>query len=460
MNIQEQIARLKALRDQKAAAQLAIQEKVAGEGRTKDAAEKEEFSGLTSEIQMIDEELADLEAMQSIQATKAAQVAGDNPISAAKARGALATGGAPAIHVDKEADEKFKGQQFTRLVIAKALARLEDRSPIAIAQERWGKSNPKLVEVLKAAVQGGSTDTWGAELVTINNRYNGDFIEYLYSKTVYDQLPLRTIPANVQIKGQDGAATAYWVGESKAIPATKADYMNVNMTPLKVAALAVVSNELLKYSDPSAEMLVRDALVQASSQRVDQTFISTAAAVSGVSPAGILNGVSPISSSGSDIAGLIEDIKALYAPFIAANNASGLSFVTTESLGKAISLMQTPLGAFQFPGIGANGGALLGDPVVTGGNVPAGALVLLKPSDIYRIGDTGIEVSISREAYIEQDTVPTGATDTPTAASANGTSMFQEESTAIKVVRPINFAKRRASAVQWINNADYGAVTS
>lgn len=460
MNIQEQIARLKALRDQKAAAQLAIQEKVAGEGRTKDAAEKEEFTGLTTEIQMIDEELADLEAMQAIQATKAAQVAGDNPVTAAKARGAIATGAGPAIHVDKEADEKFKGQHFTRLVIAKALGRLTDVSPVAIAQQRWGKSNPKLVEVLKAAVQGGSTDTWGAELVTINNRYNGDFIEYLYSKTVYDQLPLREIPANVQIKGQDGAATAYWVGESKAIPATKADYMNVNMTPLKVAALAVVSNELLKYSDPSAEMLVRDALVQASSQRVDQTFISTAAASAGVSPAGILNGVSPISSSGSDIQGLIEDIKALYAPFIAANNASGLSFVTTESLGKAISLMQTPLGAFQFPGIGANGGALLGDPVVTGGNVPAGALVLLKPSDIYRIGDTGIEVSISREAYIEQDTAPTGATDTPTAASANGTSMFQEESTAIKVVRPINFAKRRASAVQWINNADYGAVSS
>lgn len=460
MNIQDQIARLKALRDQKAAAQLKIQEKVAEEGRTKDAAEREEFSGLTSEITMIDAELADLEAMEAIQATKAAAVAGANPVTAAKARGAIATGGAPAIHVDKEADEKFKGQQFTRMVIAKALARLEDRSPIAIAQERWGKSNPKLVEVLKAAVQGGSTDTWGAELVTINNRYNADFIEYLYSKTVYDQLPLRTIPANVQIKGQDGAATAYWVGESKAIPATKADYNNVNMTPLKVAALAVVSNELLKYSDPSAEMLVRDALVQASSQRVDQTFISTAAAVSGVSPAGILNGVSPISSSGSDIGGLIEDIKALYAPFIAANNASGLSFVTTESLGKSISLMQTPLGAFQFPGIGANGGALLGDPVATGGNVPAGAMVLLKPSDIFRIGDTGIEVSISREAYIEQDTAPTGATDTPTAASANGTSMFQEESTAIKVVRPINFAKRRASAVQWINNADYGAVTS
>ncbi|MET3459814.1 hypothetical protein [Variovorax atrisoli] len=119
--------------------------------------------------------------------------------------------------------------------------------------------------------------------------------------------------------------------------------------------------------------------------------------------------------------------------------------------------MTNALGQTEFPGITANGGTLLGDPVVTGDNVGSGQLILLKPSDIYRIGDSGIEVSISREAMIEQDTAPTGATDTPTAASANMTSMFQTESTAIKVVRSINFAKRRASAVAFVTGADYGA---
>lgn len=66
-------------------------------------------------------------------------------------------------------------------------------------------------------------------------------------------------------------------------------------------------------------------------------------------------------------------------------------------------------------------------------------------------------MSISREAMIEQDTSPTGATDTPAAASANPTSMFQSESTANKVVRSIKFAKRRASAVAFVTGADYGA---
>src|SRR5690606_404674 len=117
----------------------------------------------------------------------------------------------------------------------------------------------------------------------------------------------------------------------------------------------------LRDSSPSAERLVRDALVDASAQRVDQTFLGTGAAVSGVSPAGILNGVSAGVSAGSDIDGVIADVKALYAAFIAANNADGLQFVTTQSLSKALGLMQNALGNWAFPGLSANGGSLLGD---------------------------------------------------------------------------------------------------
>lgn len=459
MNIAEQIKRLTEMRDEKAKALSEIQSKALDEGRTKSAEERDQFANITAEIEQLDEEIADLKKMEALNVTKATQVAGVSAAAAAASRGALSTG-APAIHVKRVAEEAFKGQNYTRLLIAKAVAQLEESHPVTVAQKRWGQSNPNLVEIIKAGVAGGSSDTWGAELVSINEQYTGDFIEYLYSRTVYDQLPLRQIPANVTIKGQDGQGTGYWVGESKPIPATAMDYMDVTLNPLKVAALAVVSNELLLDSSPSAEMLVRDALVQASSQRVDNTFLSATAASAGVSPAGILNGVSAKTSAGNDGDGLRADIKALYADFITAKNAAGLMLVTTPSLAKSISLMTNALGQTEFPGLNVDGGVLLGDRVVTGDNVGAGDLILLKPSDIYRIGDTGVQVSLSREAMIEQDTVPTGATDTPVAASANLTSMFQSESTAFKVVRRINFAKRRSSAVQYVGDADYGNTSS
>jgi len=459
MNLQEQIKRLMETRTAKALELEGVQKKAMDEGRTKDESEREAFKGLTADIGQIDSELADLRQLEAMQVEKGTPAAGGNPAAATGARGAIATGGAPAIHMKKDADEKFKGQNYTRIVIAKALARINDTNPLFEAQRRWGETNPTLVNIIKAnEVPGGGTGAgeWGSELVAVNNQYTGDFIEFLYGATVYDKLPLREVPANVMIKGQDGAATGYWVGESKAIPATAMDFMNVTLSRRKVAALAVISNELIKDSSPAAEMLVRDALVNASAQRVDLTFLSAAAAVADVSPAGILNGVTPIASAGDDADGLRQDIKALYAPFLTAKNATGLQLVTSPTLAKAIQLMTNALSQTEFPGITTAGGTLLGDPVVTGDNVNPAWLVLLKPSDIYRIGDTGVEVSISREAMIEQNSAPTGATDAPVAASQTMTSMFQSESTAIKVVRPINFGKRRASAVAYVNDAAYG----
>lgn len=459
MNLQEQIKRLMETRTAKALELDGVQKKALDEGRTKDESERETFKGLVADIAQIDAELVDLRMLESLQVEKGVPAAGGNPAAAAGARGALATGAGPAIHTKKDKDETFKGQNYTRLVIAKALARINDTNALYEAQRRWGETNPTLVNIVKAnEVPGGGTGAgeWGHELAAVNNQYTGDFIEFLYGATVYDKLPLRQVPANVMIKGQDGAATAYWVGESKPIPATVMDFMDVTLTRLKVGALAVISNELIKDSSPAAEMLVRDALVNASAQRVDLTFFSAAAAVANVSPAGILAGVTAIASAGDDGEGLRADVKALYAPFLAAKNATGLQFVTSPTLAKAIQLMNNALGQSEFPNITTAGGSLLGDPVVTGDNVNPAYLALLKPSDIYRIGDTGVEVSISREAMIEQSTAPTGATDTPVAASQAMTSMFQSESTAIKVVRPINFAKRRASAVAYVNDAAYG----
>ncbi|WP_043620469.1 phage major capsid protein [Ensifer sp. ZNC0028] len=455
--IAEQIAALEASRLAKAARMAEVMQKSIDEGRSTDQAEQEEFDTLESEIGALDGDLKRLRSLEKAQALTAKPVIASQ-IKSSDA-GTTSRLGAPVV-IKADKDEAFEGQNYTRMVIAKTLARIDDLSAVGVAHKRWGRSNPQLVESIKAAVAGGGTDSgeWGAELVHID-RYTGDFIEYLYSRTVFDRLPLREVPANINIAGQDGAATGYWVGQSKSIPVSKADFMDVNLTPLKVAALAVVSKELLRDSSPSAEKLVRDSLVNASAQRVDQTFLGTAAASAGVSPAGILNGLTAGTSAGPDVEGVIADVKALYAGFIAANNADDLQFVSTQSLSKALGLMQNVMGNFAFPGLSANGGALLGDPLVAGGNVGVGDFILLKPSDIYKIGDRGVEVSLSSEAAIQMDDAPNGASDTPT-AHTGVVSMFQTESVAIKVVRPLNFAKRRASAVAYIGNADYGAAVS
>ena len=421
--------------------------------------EASEFDGLADEIKQLDTDIR-VAQYHATNAAGAKSVSGGNSEAGSASRGGL------GFVKKTDPDDKFKGQAKTRLFIAKALSYIamkqgEFVTPAQIAEARWGKSHPNLVRYIKTAVAGGGTGSgeWGAELVQSDARYTGDFIEYLYSKTVFDSLPLRPVPARVHIKGQDGAATGYWVGESKAINVSKIDTSTVELTPLKVAAMAVCSKELVMDSDPSAEMLIRDSIAEASAQRVDSTFFSTTAASNGVSPAGILNGVSVKFSEGPTAAELRDDVAALYADFITAKNASGLVFVTTPSLAKAISLMVNALGQTEFPGLNASGGTLLGDPVYTGDNVGTDDLILMKPSDIWKIGDSGIEMSMSDTATIEQNDAPQGASDTPTAASATLMSLWQTESVGFKVVRRINYAKRRSGAVSYIGDAAYGQGT-
>ena len=56
---------------------------------------------------------------------------------------------------------------------------------------------------------------------------------------------------------------------------------------------------------------MRDSIREAITQRIDQTFLSAAAAVPTVSPAGILNGVTAGSSSGNDAAAIRADLMTL-----------------------------------------------------------------------------------------------------------------------------------------------------
>jgi len=458
-NIADQVKDLENTRAAKAARMEAIAQKSIDEGRSMDESETEEFDGIESEIQSIDADLVRLskldKLMKSAKPVETPRV-DKNP---QKTAGELRERG-PTIIVAKDKDEKFKGQNYTRMVIAKTLAQLDGCSPVAIAHERWGKSNPTVVECIKAAVEGGNAQasSWGEELVHID-RWTGDFIEFLDSRTVYNQLPLQEVPANINIAGMSGTGVGYWVGESKAIPVSALDFLDVDLKPLKVAAMAIISNELMRDSSPAAEMLVRNGLVNAASQRIDTTFLSATGAGSGA-PAGLLQGVSAIPASGTDGDAVRADIQSLYEVFILAKNATGLQFVMDPALAKALSLMTNALGQKEFADIRATGGTLEGDPVVTGENVAAGHMILLKPSDIYKIGDGGIQVSASRDATVEMDSAPQGDSQNPTESSANLVSMFQTESTAIKIVRSLNFAKRRSHAVQYVSGAAYGGAST
>lgn len=455
----QELAELRETRVTKTARMSELQDAAKAAERRLSQEEAAEFDTLLADVDGLDDQIR-LKSLEALNGAAARPVAGDNSKAASESRSGL------SFVKKQDADDKFKGQAFTRFLIAKAVSFVEMHKgnvvhPADVAKHRWG-DRPQLVQYIRAAVAGGGTGAgeWGQELVSIDNRFQGDFVEFLYSKTVFDALPLRPMPHNVNIKGQDGAATGYWVGESKAIPVSKADFNDVDLEPLEVDALAVCSQRLLRDSSPSAEMWIRDSIAQASAQRVDTTFLSNAAASAGVSPAGILNGLTPLAPSGADAAAVRADFQALVAPFLAAKNGGGLVQIMTPSMAMALSMLVNALGQTEFPDVMETGGTLFKRPVYTGDNVAGGDWIVLKPSDIWKIGDTGIQVSMSDQATIEMNDAPAGASDTPTAMASHTVSLWQTNSVGFKVTRGINYKIRRAGAVQVLSNAEYGGVIS
>jgi hypothetical protein len=85
------------------------------------------------------------------------------------------------------------------------------------------------------------------------------------------------------------------VGEGKSKPLTKFDFNRSTLEPLKVANIAVATEETLRDSSPAADSIIRDSLAEALRERMDVSFIDPdVAAVAGVSPAAITNGATSI----------------------------------------------------------------------------------------------------------------------------------------------------------------------
>jgi hypothetical protein len=214
----------------------------------------------------------------------------------------------------------------------------------------------------------------------------------------------------------------------------------------------VISDELARFSSPSSETLVRDELARAVVGLMDTDFIRPSkAAVSNVSPAAITNGLTPGTPSGTDADAVRADLKALLSTFLVANqDPTNAVLILPNTLALALSLMRNSLGQREFPEMTMKGGVLEGLPAIASqyANVgsPGGNLVVIvNASDVFLSDDGGVSVDASREASLEMSDDP--ANDTGTVVS-----MFQTNQIAIRAERYINWAKRRAESVAYLDD--------
>jgi HK97 family phage prohead protease len=441
----------------------------AGErGETFDASETEEFDTLTAEIDAAKAHLTRLKSLEVEQAQTATPVIRQVPTGGSAGERANPTMGR-VEPVVRAAERCAPGIRMARVAKTLILSKLSGVPAVELAAERYGQ-DPAVVEVVRAAIGAGTTlnPAWAGALVGEAGTIVADFVAFLRPQTILGRFgtggipDLRNVPFRTALVGQTSGGKGYWVGEGKAKPLTKFDFERKSLEPLKVAAIAVLTDEVIKSSSPSADAIVRDALVDALRERLDLDFIDPAkAAVVNISPASITNGVPPIPSSGTDAEAVRADVKAAFAAYTANNNSlAGGVWIAPSNLAASLGMMTNLLGQPEFNGVDRNGGSLGGFPIISSDYVPDDTVVLANAREIYLGDEGGFEVDMSREASLEMSDAPTMESGIPQAATAPIVSLWQTNSVGIRAERTINWMKRRADAVVVLSGVAWGEAGS
>lgn len=469
--IAEQISALETARAAKAAAMQAVMQRGMDEARSTSESEQEEFDTLETEVTALDGDLTRLRTLERVTATKA------RPVNATVvgSDGAGSEGRAPIV---VRSPKLPPGINFARLAKIRYIARADNERALDVALRMYGPES-EIVGFLqtRAAVGAGNTggDTgdsppgWGGALVGLESGPIGDFAEFLRPLTILGKFgtngipDLARVPFRVALVTQTTGGQGYWVGEGRAKPLTSFDFARSTLEPLKVANITAVTMELLRDSRPSAEPILRDQLAAALAQRLDIDFVDpNNAGTTGIKPASIANGVTPIVSTGTDANGVRKDVAAALQSFINANNppTQGV-WIMPSSIAMQLGLMNNALGQPEFPGISMSGGTFFGLPVIASEFMPhdsaGGVVELVNAKDIFLGDEGGVNVDMSTEASLEMSDAPTANSIPPTVPGTQMVSMFQTNSVAIRAERTISWKRRRLSGVVVLNDVDWAA---
>lgn len=460
-NIGQKIEELENQRKSIASQLETIQQKAMDENRSKDADEREKFNELRDEMKALDAEIEDLKDIEAIHAPTAKTVENKTDDNVNRRRTAPA---AAKSKVDP-------GIRFAQLVKVRAVSRLDIEPMERVAEKMYGRDS-EVTAIIKAGEQvPGSTTSgnWAADLVSAEGAAAADFAEYLRPATILGKFgqanipSLRSVPFRRPLIKQTGGATGYWVGEGKPKPVAQANFDRSTLDPLKCATIIVLTEENIRDSSPSSDMIVRDDIRNALVALEDEAFIDpTNAGSNGVKPAGILYGADSIAAeSYSDETDVKLDIRSLLQKYIDANNPAGQAvLIMQEGTALGLSLIDNALGQSAFPGLSMNGGTLLGIPVITSEHVPAGIVAIVNASDVLRADDGQVMIDMSREASLEMKDQANITQNGLAGTGASLVSLWQNNLVGLRAEHVINWKPRRDVIGAYLTGVAWGGAVN
>ncbi len=327
------------------------------------------------------------------------------------------------------------------LLFARAFKSLAIAGGSMLAASDYAAAQPwvgNLDRTLKAAAGTLTVEDFNAALGPVN----ADLSVWLRSRTIIGRLTnLTRVPERVRLLRTTVPPTAGFVGEGKPIPVTRMALDGEPMAPLKLAAISVVTEELIKSTQPAADLLLAQEIGGAIAATLDYSFIDPAnSGEAGVRPASVTSGETIISSTGDLAADLAAMVDALVN---AGHTLETAVFILSPQTAVRLALAGTADGSPRYPGLTAAGGLLAGIPTITSpamaGDTSGAHITLLEAREIAYFDDGSTQMDVSSQGALQLDTAPDDD-------AAQVTSLFQANSIALRAIRRVNWKPRRPGA--------------
>lgn len=227
--------------------------------------------------------------------------------------------------------------------------------------------------------------------------------------------------------------------------------------PYSMAVIGHFTRELLRRSTPNIEQMIRQAMIDDTASIMDNVIFGAGAAVAGLRPAGLTNGIDPadtrVATATPTIADIDADLNKMVRQLVAVRLMGGpsTSWVMNTANALQLSTLQNALGGRVFPEINVTGGTLKGYPVASSSFFPLDQILLVDGAGVFMAGGTP-EFDMSTEATLhEENTAPlpiaTGAAGAGVVATPTR-SLWQTNSAGLRMLEELSWDELRTGAVQ------------
>lgn len=327
----------------------------------------------------------------------------------------------------------------------------EGQSAADVFAERWPTS-PHVDYLRRKTAVGASVSTAGASSGFLVNDLAAAFVSFAAPFSLLGRLgvgdvpPLTRVPFNTGVGFADpvalGASVA-WLQESFPKPLLTATLTREYLQRAKAPLIVVLTDELARFAATGSDDFLQRQLALALSYGLDRLFVDETIAGTSSTPASVTHGVMPIGATGD----LDTDLRSLLTEFVNSGGqlASAVLLVGSGNAA-AISLSR------QDAALTVRGGTLAGLPCLASDAV-ADRVIVIDTSRVLLADDGELAIERAHSASLVMS-------DSPANTPGSVVSMFQTNSTAIRLERYMNWKVMDAAAVQWLSGADYLSVGS